>query len=235
VGADYFEPPSGEETQASSDDAKKAARPYSVVVGVLFLIFAIVAGLNSLSNRQGGTGGLDDGRPLPRFAAPTATGNIDGDANINQDDTSASGKRRTPACSVPGRRQDVIRICDFFDRPLVIVAWFPRGCTTCRAQLDTVERVRKRFPEVGFLGLDIAGSQADARRRVLENGWRFPMAVDRDGAVSGLYGVGVGPMTFFAYPGGIAMGTAFGELGERAFAARVRGLVDASRRRELLP
>ena len=41
------------------------------------------------------------------------------------------------------------------------------------------------------------------------------MAVDRDGAVSGLYGVGVGPTTFFAYPGGIAMGTAFGELDEQ--------------------
>jgi hypothetical protein len=99
----------------------------------------------------------------------------------------------------------------------------------------TVEAVRKRFPRVGFVGLDVAGSKADARRRVLANGWRFPMAVDRDGAVSGLYRVGVGPMTFFAYPGGITMSTAFGELDERALVARVGRLVAASRRLELFP
>jgi hypothetical protein len=234
VGVDPFEPPRGEEA-ANSADAKKAARPYSVVVGVLFLIAVVIAGFNSLNNRHGGTGGLNAWTPLPRFAAPTATGNLDGDANINPDDASASGKARIPACEVRGSPRDVIRICDFFDRPLVLVAWFPRGCGTCKSQLDTVEAVRGRFPRVAFVGLDVAGSKADARRRVLANGWRFPMAVDRDGAVSGLYGVGVGPMTFFAYPGGITMSTAFGELDEQALVGRVGRLVAASRRLELLP
>lgn len=234
MGVDPFEP-SREPDAAESADAKKAARPYSVVVGVLFLVAVVVAGLNSLSNTQGGTGGLDAWTPLPRFAAPTATGSLDGDANVNQDDSDASGKTRIPACEVRGSPRDVIRICDFFDRPLVLVAWFPRGCDTCKSQLDTVEAVRKRFPRVGFVGLDVAGSKADARRRVLASGWRFPMAVDRDGAVSGLYRVGVGPMTFFAYPGGITMSTAFGELDEQALVGRVDRLLAASRRLELLP
>jgi hypothetical protein len=61
------------------------------------------------------------------------------------------------------------------------------------------------------------------------------MAVDRDGAVSGLYGIGVGPTTVFAYPGGKAMGTAFGELDRQELTQRVRRLLRSSRRLGLLP
>jgi hypothetical protein len=57
------------------------------------------------------------------------------------------------------------------------------------------------------------------------------MAVDPDGAVSNLYRVGVGPLTFFAYPGGIAMETAFGELDEGELVKRVNRLMRASERR----
>jgi hypothetical protein len=209
----------------------RAARPYTIVVGALFLIVLVVAGINVASNDSGGVVGLSEDDPLPRFAAPAATGELDGDANVFQDDVDAEGNPRTPACKVKGSSTDVIRICDFFDRPLVIVAWFTRGCGTCESQLDTVERVRKRFPDVGFLGLSIADSRKDTEEAVRKNGWRFPMAVDPDGAVGNLYRVGVGPLTFFAYPGGIAMGTAFGELDERELVTRVRRLVRASERR----
>jgi hypothetical protein len=226
--------PLPDEGQEDEHERARAARPYSIVVGALFALAIIVAGVNALQNRSGGPGGLAAGDPLPRFAAPNATGALDGDANINRDDRGAGGDRRTPACQVKGSPRDVVRICDFFDRPLVMVAWFTKGCGTCERQLDTVERVRHRFPEVAFIGLDIADSKKNARREVLDNGWGFPMALDRDGAVSGLYRIGVGPTTFFAYPGGVAMETAFGELDERELAARVRRLVDSSRRRGLL-
>jgi thiol-disulfide isomerase/thioredoxin len=216
------------------DELKRAARPYSIVVGVLFLVAIVLAGLNALQNRTSGLGGLERGDPLPRFAAPTATGSLDGDANVNQDNRDADGDRQTAACDVPGSRRDVVRICDFFDRPLVMVAWFTRGCGTCRRQLDTVELVRKQFPEVAFIGLDIADSKSNARREVLRNGWRFPMAIDRDGAVGGLYRVGGGPTTFFAYPGGSSMGTEFGELDRGELEMAVRRLLRSSRRRGLV-
>src|SRR5207249_644334 len=215
LSGDPTAPSSGEEDRHGVDEIRRAARPYSIVVGLLFLIGATVAGLNALSNRPSGIGGLEAGKPLPRFAAPAATGSLDGDANINQDDTNASGDSRTPACKVPGPRSEVIRICDFFDRPLVLVAWFTRGCGACESQLDSVERVRKRSPGVAFVGLDIGQSRAKAARKVAENGWSFPMAVAPDGAVSGLYRIGGGPLTVFAYPGGIAMSTAFGQLDDR--------------------
>jgi thiol-disulfide isomerase/thioredoxin len=216
-------------------DHKRAARPYTIVVGIVFLVVVIVAGINVGSNSQRGVVGLPEGDPLPRFAAPAASGNLDGDANINQDDTGGDGKHRTAACQVEGPPTQVIRICDFFDKPLVMVAWFSRGCGTCKRQLDTVEKVRGRFPNVGFVALDVGESRADSARRARENGWRFPMAVDPDGAVSNLYRVGVGPLTFFAYPGGISMDTRAGEIDEDELVTRVRRLIRASERRGLSP
>jgi thiol-disulfide isomerase/thioredoxin len=223
-------------TDASSEgDPKRAARPYTIAVGIVFLVVLIVAGINVGSNSQRGVVGLSEGDPLPRFAAPAATGNLDGDANINQDDTGGDGKHRTAACQVEGPPTQVVRICDFFDKPLVMVAWFSRGCGTCKSQLNTVEKVRARFPNVGFVGLDVGESRKDAEKKVRDNDWRFPMAVDRDGAVSNLYRVGVGPLTFFAYPGGISMDTRAGELDERELVTRIRSLVSASKRRGLAP
>jgi thiol-disulfide isomerase/thioredoxin len=228
--------PDNEHERASAEEIRKAARPYSIVVGLLLLVAVIVAGVNTIPNRGSAVRGLDNGDPLPRFAAPSALSGIDRDANVNQDDTDASGKHRTAACDVQGPRTKVIRVpCDFVDRPLVMVGWFTRGCGSCRSQLDTVESVRKIFPGVAFVGLDIADSLDNARKEVLEHGWRFPMAVDRDGAVSGLYGIGVGPTTFFAYPGGTAMETAFGELDRKKLTTRVRRLIRSSQQRGLLP
>jgi thiol-disulfide isomerase/thioredoxin len=229
--------PDDDERQTSSpEEIRRAARPYSIVVGLLFLAAVIVAGVNTVSNRGEAVRGLDNGKPLPRFAAPSASSGIDRDANVNQDDTDASGKARTPACDVPGPPSKVIRVpCDYVDRPIVLVAWFTRGCGSCRKQLDTVESVRRLFPRVAFIGLDIADSLDNARREVTKHGWKFPMAVDRDGAVSGLYGIGVGPTTVFAYPGGTAMDTAFGELDRQELTQRVRRLLRSSRKRGLLP
>jgi hypothetical protein len=81
----------------------------------------------------------------------------------------------------------------------------------------------------------VRDSKKNAGRLVREHGWHFPMAVDPDGAVSGLYRVSGGPLTFFAYPGGISMETRAGELDERELVMRVRRLVRASQRRGLSP
>jgi thiol-disulfide isomerase/thioredoxin len=202
---------------ADAAGARRAARPYSLAVGVLFLAAIVIAGINAINHKSFG---LDPGDPLPKFAAPSATGSIDKDANVNP----------SKACSVP--RRDAIRICDFFGRPLVVVAWFTKGCGTCRRQLDVVEAVRRRFPNVGFLGLDVRDSLENAQKEVRTHNWRFPMALDRDGAVSGLLGVSGGPTIFFAYPGGVLMNKFLGELDRAALTRKVRALVEVSRRRE---
>jgi peroxiredoxin len=198
-------------------DVRRAVRPYAVAVGIIFLAVIVFVSVNTISNKPIG---LEAGDKLPKFAAPSATGRIDRDANVDP----------AKACRVTGG--DAIRICDYFDRPLVMVVWFKRGCDTCRPQLDAAERVRKRVPGVEFIGLDVVDSKDNARKEVLEHGWRFPMAVDRDGAVSQLYGIGGGPTIIFAYPGGITSDVHLGDLDDRALERRARDLLSASRKRK---
>lgn len=209
-----------DEREHEAEEARRAARPYSIAVGVLFLGLIVFAGINALSNGGSGPVGLEAGQKLPRFAAPLATGSLDGDANVDP----------KKACKIHER--DAIRICDYFDRPLVLVAWFTRCGGHCEPQLDAVERIRRRFPQVGFVGLDVRDSKDASRKAVTKNGWGFPMAVDRDGAVGQLYSVGVGPTTFFAYPGGVLASKALGELSDDELTSRVRNLVRTSRKRQ---
>jgi thiol-disulfide isomerase/thioredoxin len=202
-------------------------RPYSIAVGILFLVVIGFAAVNLLNRDNPGARGLQPGTNLPKFAAPSATGSLEGDANVFQN-RKAAGKDHVPACQVPDR--DAIRICDYFRKPLVLVAWFSK-CGNCDDQLDIVDRVRRMFPQVAFVGLDIRDSQDKAREITQKHRWGFPMAVDRDGAVSTLYNVGVGPTTFFAYPGGVLANTALGKLDEEELIRRVRELVRVSERR----
>lgn len=219
---DRQEPLTEEERERQAEEARRASRPYSIAIGVIFLGVILFAGFNALQNSGEAVLGPEVGKRVPLFAAPIATGSLDGDANVDSE----------KACKVAGPRRDVLRICDYFDRPLALVFWFKRGCGTCRNQLDTVERVRKRVPGVHFLGVDVVDSKDNARKEVLEHGWRFPMAFDRDGAVSQIYGVGGGPTIVFAYPRGITKDVQLGDLDDRELERRTRELLSSSRKRE---
>ena len=220
-----------DDREREAAEARRAARPYSIAVGVVFLAVILFAGINAVRNSGEAVLGPETGDRVPLFAAPTATGAIDKDANIDQGKV-VDGKRRDSACEVEGARRDVLRICDYFDRPVVMVFWFKRGCGTCRPQLDAVERVRKRVPGVHFIGVDVRDSKDNARKEVLEHGWRFPMAFDRDGAVSQIYGIGGGPTIVFTYPGGITTDVQLGDLDDRELERRARRLLAESRKRE---
>jgi hypothetical protein len=212
--------------QGGTPDPRRTTRQYSRFVGLAFIAFIVFVGIKVIDNGAPGGTGLATGTRAPEFAAPSAAGSLEGDANICENKDQRGCEDVPVACEVT--EEDAIRICDYFDRPLVMVVWFTR-CKNCPHQLDTVERVRRRFPDVAFVGLDVKDDHANARRLVAEHDWKFPMALDRDGAVSQLYNVGVGPTTFFVYPGGSIMQTSLGELDERLLTRNVRRLVRSSR------
>ena len=66
---------------------------YSLLVGLLFLALVVVATIRTLGGEGGGTLGLDAQPPrwpLPEFAVPGAAGELEGDANVSQDDCESS-------------------------------------------------------------------------------------------------------------------------------------------------
>jgi hypothetical protein len=213
---------------------------YSIIVGLLFLILVGLATLNTL-NGDGGepTLGLDrlpDRWALPAFAVPAAAGPLEGDANVAQDDCEAAAVPcpedavRDPACEIP--TAGAIRVCDLFDRPLVISFWFTKG-GDCEAQQDVVDSVYRRYRgAVNFLSLDESDDRETVRELIRRRGWKMPVGYDRDGAVAGLYGVGGCPTFAYVYPGGTLQGASIGELGVEGLSARVRGLLRATRRVE---
>jgi hypothetical protein len=212
---------------------------YSIVVGLLFLVLIAIAFFHTVGGNEPGTLGLDKlpaRWPLPGFAVPAAAGALEGDANVAQDDCESdqlpcpADQRRTPACKVRG--PNVIRVCDYFNLPLVVSFWFTRG-GNCENQQDVVSALSRRYRgRVNFLSIDVRDSRDSVRDLVRERGWRMPVGYDHDGAVSTLYRVGGCPTLVYAYPGGILESASIGVLGPSELSAKVDALLAATRRKE---
>jgi hypothetical protein len=214
---------------------------YTLVVGLLFLGIIVVATISTLDGDGGGeTLGLDrlpSRWPLPQFAVPEAAGDLEGDANVAQDDCETSAipcpeeSRRTPACDVD--LPEAIRVCDLFDRPLVISFWFTKGGDECVQQQDLVERAYRRYRgRVAFLSLDIRDDRDTVRELIRQRDWTMPVGYDRDGAVGSLYGVGICPTFAYVYPGGTLESAGIGELTLSQLGDRVDRLLAATAKAE---
>ena len=209
---------------------------YSLVVGLIFAAVIAIAVLNTLDNKDEGTLGLDKVEqrwPLPEFAVPRAAGQLEGDANVAQDDCETSqapcpaSSRRVPACQL--RTPGALRVCDLFDRPLVLSFWFSRG-GNCSEQQDVVSEVYERYRgRVSFLSLDVRDDRDTVQDLIRRRGWRMPVGYDRDGAVGALYRVGGCPTFAYAYPGGTLQSASIGELTAAQLEARIARLLRATR------
>jgi hypothetical protein len=197
----------------------KVSSAYSWVVGVAFLLLIIVVGVNSLPHAGAGLKGPTPGSVLPAFAAPLATGTVDADVNIK-----ANGKEpgHTLACNV--HMASALNGCDLRRHPSVIVFAGTRGAN-CLPGFDGIQRVRAAFPQVSFAGVLIRMGLRDAANTVRKGGWRFPIAYDRDGQLTNVYGIGVCPATVFARQGGHVLATKLGTLTDAQLRAQIRRIL----------
>jgi thiol-disulfide isomerase/thioredoxin len=228
---------------APGQPSKGTGRRYSTFVGIAFLVLIVVATVNTIRTQSGGTLGVvgeDRGVPLSEFAVPNAlTGPLDNDANIAQDNCSTSENpcpaeaKRPSACRIPLPRSKAIRVCDLFNRPLVLSFWFTRGAD-CLPTQDVLNQLSRTYRgRVNFLSIDVRDDPSDVHSIAEQHGWTMPVGYDRDGAVSDLYRVGGCPTVAFAYPGGIL---AFARAGndvttESQIASDVKTLLSQSRAR----
>ena len=211
--------------------------PYTAFVGLAFLALVAFAGINTLRTSEGGIvkNGSDIGDALAEFAIADARSDLEGDANIAQDDCKSSERPcpkddiRTPACEVdePG----AVRVCDLFDRPLVLSFWFTRG-GDCENQQDAFEGAYRRYGDsVNFLGIDIRDSRDKVRDLIDSHGWTHPIGLDADGALSNLYRIGVCPTFIYVYPGGIVQNSSVGEIDSAELDSNIDALKAASAKR----
>ncbi|MEA2483444.1 MAG: hypothetical protein QOC55_1391 [Thermoleophilaceae bacterium] len=215
----------GDEAELAAErklEQKKAPKPssaYSWVVGIAFLILIVVVGLNSLPNAGEGLKGPRAGTEMPAFAAPLATGTVDADVNIK-----ANGKEpgKTLACAV--HVQSALNGCDLRRGPSVLVFAGTRGAN-CLPGFDRVERIRAEFPQVRFAGILIRMNRSDAAKTVRGRGWHFPIAFDRDGQLTNVYGIGVCPATVFAKKGGRVLTTRLGTMTDAQLRASIRRIL----------
>lgn len=201
-----------------NDDPEKPPEPasgfrpgarYSLFVGLVFIGLIVVAAINGLNTDEGTLLGTEEvrGEPLAEFAVPDIRGPLDLDANIFQDDCESAENpcpeedRRTPACEIEPK--GAIRVCDLFDKPLVLSFWFtnPDACVETQ---DAINGLAARYDdEVNFLSIAVRGDRPEVEDIVAEHDWPVPVGWDRDGAVSNVYRVGVCPTVAIARPGGI--------------------------------
>lgn len=212
------------EQERQSKPAGPPPRPagrYMWVVGIVFVIVVVVAGVNALRHSGGSLRGPAVGKPLPQFAAPLATSNLDGDANVKQTAKQSNQLGRVPACQVhlPGS----VTSCALARKPLVLAVIVP-GARKCEAQLDLFQRMAAAHPRAQFGAVVSGAGHAKVAELTREHGWRFPVAVDRDLSVFNLYRVAVCPTTVFAFPGGKVQSTAIKPLDEAQVVAGLRAV-----------
>src|SRR5207247_11083412 len=115
------------------------------------------------------------------------------------------------------------------------LAFVPNRDSSCIKQLDVVERVYRRFPDVQFAAVAYRGDRGKLRGLIRKHAWTFPVAYDHDGAVASIYGIAVCPELTFGYPDRIVMRTTLRKLDAAKLQALVRRLLAGARARGWRP
>jgi len=197
--------------------------------GALGLVALVAVLAVVLFAKSGDVSGVPPGHRLPPFAAPLASGSLQGDADIatRADDGDAG---RVAACRERGAQ--IMNICELYEQGPVVLALFV-DAGSCPRVLAKMQAVSAAFRGVRFAAVAIRAQAPAVRALTRTMHLAFPVALDRDGAVGALYDVYSCPQLDFAYRGGTVQSRPL--LGEPSLAtlrARVGELAEASARRQ---
>lgn len=159
------------------------------------LVIAVLVSLATLygGSKPIGSENLID-RPLPGFAAPLAIGDLDGDANIYTE-AQAEAEDATAACDV--ELEGSFNSCKELPGDAIVVFWNSTK-PECIHQVDRLAAAVEQKPSLSVVAVAFENDKAEAAAAQRENGWKIPVAVDRDGAVASLYAVTGCPSVFWA-------------------------------------
>jgi hypothetical protein len=183
------------------------------IVGVAAAVVLAYITYNTIRTPSQGGAGLREGSSLPRFAAElvTSANPRDYDANVSQS-----------ACDVRG--PGVVNSCALAERGPVVLAFLIVPSKRCEDQMTVIDRLRARFPAVGFAGVAIRGHRDEIRAAVARGGWKLPVGWDRDAAVANEYAVSVCPTIVLAHRGGRVAKSLVGEQSAATLAREIAAL-----------
>lgn len=182
------------------------------ILGVAVVLILAYITLNTIRTDAPGSRGPEVGGKLPPFAAPLAIGGPDADAQVDPE----------KACGVRGR--GILNVCELGEKGPLVLAFLATKGEQCAAEVDRLDRLREASPEVQFAAVAIRGERAELKALIRRRGWELPVAWDRDGAISNVYGVAICPTVAFARRGGVIESTALGAVSEAELARRVAAL-----------
>ena len=194
-------------------------RRYAWAVGVLAGV--LVAGflVNALTNHRPGAGtpGVAAGQPLRYFAAPLASSDFNGDANLS------------PPCTLARHDPRALNVCLLAKRGPLVLDFFVTGSRACEREVGTMQALAAAPGTRGaqYAAVAVNTGHATAAKAVQAHGWTIPVAYDADGGVGSLYGVTACPLLELSYRGGTVASRLIGEhwLGRAALAAQVQALL----------
>lgn len=199
------------------------ASRYGWFVGLVGGLIVVLITLNTFRSHGVGSTGIKAGGLAPPFAAPLATSTFPKDADVDVARKAKSGDLgKVAACDV--REAGVLNACTLWEKGPLVLAFFATRSSRCIRELDTLDDVARRHPDVAFGAISIRGKKSDAAKLQRDRRWSFPVAYDHDGVLANLYGVAVCPQIAFLRRGGRVAYTAVGSLGAAGIDAQVRRL-----------
>lgn len=163
------------------------------LAGALALIVVVAFSAYELTSRGVGTAGIAAGKPVRMFAAPLATSNLIGDANL------------APPCTAAHHDPRALNVCLLLQRGPLVLGFFVTDSSGCERQIDAMQNVSAAWSARGvqFAAVAVRADRAAAAAAVHKHGWTIPVAYDRDGAVGASYGVEVCPLVELIRRGGV--------------------------------
>jgi len=196
-------------------DNRRYAWAVGVLAGVLvagFLVYALT------NHRPGaGTPGVAAGQPLRYFAAPLASSDFNGDANLS------------PPCTLARHDPRALNVCLLAKHGPLVLGFFVTGSRACEREVDMMQALATAPGTRGaqYAAVAVNTGHAAAAKAVRTHGWTIPVAYDADGGIGGLYGVTACPLLELSYRGGTVASRLIGEhwLVRAALAAQVQALL----------
>jgi peroxiredoxin len=109
-----------------------------------------------------------------------------------------TGSTAAPTFSLPSKSGEAINL-DKLKGQVVMLNFWASWCGPCRTEMPLMDQIYKKYSAAGFtmLGVNVDTDSSDAQKFLSQVQVSFPIAFDRDNAVSKMYAVSAMPSTVF--------------------------------------